>query len=138
MEGITMHQRIKAARKALKLTQVDFARQIGLAQTALSMMELGHNTITDKNIKLICVTFNVNEQWLRTGKGQMFNDSPYVKELCDIFVNLTPETQRYLLLMARELLGVQQKLLEKTDTDSLSSRKHSGAGSVNTPRTETS
>jgi hypothetical protein len=79
------------------------------------MIEMGNNRITDKNVKLICVTFNVNEQWLRTGKGPMFNASPYVKEISDIMENLTHETQQYLLLMAQELLNVQGKLLGGTD-----------------------
>ena len=111
-----MHHRIRAARKALKLNQLEFANRIGLSQTALSMIEVGNNPITNKNIKLICATFNVNEQWLRTGIGEIFNASPYLKELCDILVSLTPETQQYLLLMARELLNVQKKLLDETDT----------------------
>ena len=41
----------------------------------------------------------------------MFFSSPYEKEFTDIFGHLTPETQQYLLLMAKELLNTQQKLL---------------------------
>ncbi|MCL1941214.1 MAG: helix-turn-helix transcriptional regulator [Synergistaceae bacterium] len=108
-----MHHRLRAVRKALKLIQSEFAKQIGLTQTALSMIEVGTNPITNKNIKLVCTAFNVNEQWLRTGEGEMFNASPYLKEFCDILVNLTPETQEYLLIMARKLLNVQKKLLDK-------------------------
>jgi transcriptional regulator with XRE-family HTH domain len=110
-----MHHRIRIVRKALGFNQIDFARQIGLTQTSLSMLEMANNAITGKNIKLICMTFNVNEEWLRTGKGEMFNASPYVKELGDILTRLTPDTQQYLLLMARELLNLQQKLLDGPD-----------------------
>lgn len=42
----------------------------------------------------------------------MFNSSPYEKEFTTIFGHLTPETQKYLLLMAKELLNTQQKLLK--------------------------
>jgi DNA-binding XRE family transcriptional regulator len=112
-----MRHRIKEIRKALGLNQKEFAKQIGLTQTSLSMIEVGENAFTEKNVKLICVTFNVSEQWLRTGKGQMFNSSPYVKEITDIMENLTPDTQQYLLLMAQELLSVQEKLLHRTDKD---------------------
>lgn len=107
-----MHQRVRLVRQHLDLTQAAFAKQVGLAQTALSMIEIGRNTLTDKIVKLICVTFNVNESWLRTGKGEMTKASPYVKELSDILMELTPDTQKYLLLMARELLDVQEKLLQ--------------------------
>jgi hypothetical protein len=87
------------------------------------MLEMGNNSITDKNVKLICVTFNVNEKWLRTGKGKMFNDSPYVKELTDILGNLTTETQQYLLLMAQELLNVQKTLLGEFHKEKISSKR---------------
>ena len=112
-----MHHRLRAVRKALKLNQEEFGKQIGLAQTALSMIELGNNPITDKNLKLICVTFNINEKWLRTGKGEMFNSYPHLKELSYIMENLTPDSQEYLLLMARKLLNVQKKLMDKSDAE---------------------
>ncbi|MDR0571667.1 MAG: helix-turn-helix domain-containing protein [Rickettsiales bacterium] len=112
-----MHQRVRVVRQHLKLTQAKFAKQVGLAQTSLSMAESGKNTLTDKIAKLICATFNVNEQWLRTGKGDMLKESPYLKELGDILMCLTPDTQEYLLLMARELLNIQEKLLKESDDD---------------------
>jgi hypothetical protein len=47
----------------------------------------------------------------------MFNASPYTKEITDIMENLTPETQQYLLLMARELVNIQGKLLHRSGED---------------------
>ena len=120
MENNAVHHRLRLVRKALNLNQIEFAKQIGLTQTSLSMIEVGNNTLTDKNIKLICATFNVSEQWLRNGKGEMFNASPSVKELGDILETLTPETQRYLLIMARELLSLQEKLLEENRRSDIS------------------
>ena len=109
-----LSQRTRLLRQALKLNQTDFARQIGLTQTSLSMIEVGNNSLTDKNIRLICATFNVREAWLRDGEGEMFNTpSPYAKELEAILDRLKPETQEYLLLIARELLAVQRKLLRR-------------------------
>ena len=109
------NERIRKVREALGLTQRQFAPKVGIAQTAISMLETGNNTVTDKVIKIICSELGVNEKWMRTGKGEMFKASPNLKELGDILVNLTPETQQYLLLMARELLNVQEKLLNKND-----------------------
>jgi hypothetical protein len=74
------------------------------------MIELGKIALIDKNIKLICVTFNVNEQWLRTGQGEIFGaSSPYLNELTSIFDRLTADTQEFLLEMARNLLKKQEK-----------------------------
>lgn len=108
-------ERLKQLRKALKINQTDFAKELGITQTAYSMIENGNNPLSDRHIKVICSAFNVSEHWLRTGDGEMFFSSPYEKEFTKIFANLTPETQQYLLLMAKELLNTQQKLLNPED-----------------------
>ena len=105
--------RIRLVRKTLGLKQGVFAQRIGLTQTALSMIELGKNPLTEKNIKLICATFAVNEGWLRTGKGEMFGPvSPYEKELLTVFGELTSDTQEFILEMAQNLLKRQEKSLK--------------------------
>lgn len=120
MEITTIFERVKFVRKTLKMNQKDFGKMIGLTQTSLSMIEVGTNILTEKNIKLICATFNIREEWLREGKGKIFNDSPYVKELCDILGDLTPDTQKSLLLIAKELLKVEQKKAESEENSSKS------------------
>jgi len=104
-----MKERIRAIRKALKLNQGEFAERMGMRSTTLSMIEVGENPLTEKNIRLICMTFNVNENWLRTGKGEMFTASPYEKEFFTIYNNLLPETQKALLRLAKDLLVIQKK-----------------------------
>jgi transcriptional regulator with XRE-family HTH domain len=104
-----MRERLKRIRKELGLNQTEFARRIGIGQTALSMIEVGTTPLTDKNVKLICATFTVNEQWFRTGTGEMFGSSPFVKELLDIFERLSPDTQDFLMEMASNLLRTQEK-----------------------------
>ena len=111
-----MTNRLKELRKALKLNQTNFAKQLGITQTAYSMIENGINPLADRHIKLICSAYNVNEDWLRTGIGDMFFSSPYEKEFTEIFSHLEPETQQYLLLMAKELLSTQEKLLNPKDS----------------------
>jgi transcriptional regulator with XRE-family HTH domain len=109
--GNKMKDRLLAIRKALKLNQVEFGERIGLKKSAFSMIESGANTLTEQNIRLICMTFNVNDTWLRTGEGEMFAASPYEKEFFEIYKDLMPETQQALLHLARELLETQKKLL---------------------------
>jgi transcriptional regulator with XRE-family HTH domain len=114
-----MKDRVIAIRKTLKLNQTEFAKRLGMKSTSLSMVELGNNAVTEKNIKLICMLFNVNENWLRTGAGEMFSQaaSPYETEFFDIYKGLMPETQQALLQFARELLATQRKLLDKIKPD---------------------
>jgi len=110
---MTILDRIRLVRKEIGLRQGEFAKRIGLAQTSMSMIEAGKSPLTEKNIKLICATFAVNEAWLRTGKGEMFGPvSPYEKELLAVFGELTPDTQEFILEMAQNLLKRQEKSLK--------------------------
>jgi transcriptional regulator with XRE-family HTH domain len=104
-----MHDRLRAIRKALRMNQKNFAAHIGLSQNALSMIEKNRAPLTEKNVKLVCMTFNVDEQWLRAGLGKMFNASPYERKIRDICASLSIESQESLLLIALELLKIQNR-----------------------------
>lgn len=67
-----MKDRIKKIRKELDLTQQKFADRIGVKQNTVAQYEMGRNIPIDSVISLICREFNVNEDWLRTGQGEMF------------------------------------------------------------------
>ena len=67
-----MNERIKQIRKELSLTMEKFGERLGVRKTAISLIESGRNNLTDQMLKAICREFNVNEEWLRTGKGEMF------------------------------------------------------------------
>lgn len=64
-----MNERIKKLRKALDLTQQEFASRIGSVQNTITGYETGRRVPSSQVITLICKTFNVNEKWLRTGEG---------------------------------------------------------------------
>ncbi len=67
-----MNKRIKELRKALGLTQQEFADKIGVKRNSMANYETGRNTPIDAIVVSICRIFNVNEEWLRTGQGEMF------------------------------------------------------------------
>jgi transcriptional regulator with XRE-family HTH domain len=109
-QKMTILDRIRLIRKELGLNQNDFAGKIGLTQTSMSMIEAGKAVLTQKNIKLICATFGVSEEWLRTGQGEMFGSaSLYERELLEIYGRLTADTQEFILEMAQNLLKRQEK-----------------------------
>lgn len=68
-----MKDRIKQIRKANKLTQVEFGERIGVKGNTVTNYETGLRNPTDAVMLSICREFNVNEEWLRTGNGEMFN-----------------------------------------------------------------
>ena len=70
-----MHERIRKLRKTLELTQQEFGKRIGMKRNSIALIEGGRNT-SEQTIFVICREFNVNEEWLRTGNGKMFNLVP--------------------------------------------------------------
>ena len=67
-----MYKRLKTIRKALGYNQETFAKKIGLGKTSVSAFETGYRQLSQRNFDIICNTFNVNPDWLRNGKGEMF------------------------------------------------------------------
>ena len=67
-----MNCRIKKIREENKRSQEEFGKRIGVGRSSISKLESGENNPSDQTILLICNTFNVNEDWLRTGEGEMF------------------------------------------------------------------
>lgn len=70
-----MNERIRELRKTLGLTMEEFGKRIGIKKSSISLIENGKNGTTDQTVLSICREFNVNEQWLRTGEGEMFLNS---------------------------------------------------------------
>lgn len=67
-----MNKRVKELRKALGLSGEKFGERVGLKRNSVSQIETGKNGLTEANILSICREYNVNEAWLRTGEGDMF------------------------------------------------------------------
>ena len=76
-----MKNRLLEIRKSLHLNQLDFGAKLKMSKATISALETGLRVITEKNIKLICDEFNINEEWFRTGNGKMFNDTSFGYEL---------------------------------------------------------
>ena len=83
-----MKDRIKQIRKALNLTQVEFGNRLGVKGNTITNYETGLRTPSNSVILSICKEFNINEEWLRTGEGEMFSlqedeEAAYVSELLE-------------------------------------------------------
>lgn len=115
-----MNIRIAEVRKAVNLTQEKFAAQLGLSRNFLWMIEKGDRVPSDRTIADICREFNVNEDWLRTGEGEMFNpqdeklaafvgslvaddSDPFKRRMVELLADLTPEEWKLLEKMAERL-----------------------------------
>lgn len=105
-------ERIKTLRKALGLSQTDFAARIGTVQNTITGYETGRREPSNQVLTLICLEFRVSEDWLRTGEGEMFVPTPstVVDQLCEEydldgaarvvlekFITLPPEEQEVII-----------------------------------------
>lgn len=68
----TINDRIAAVVKKTGLTKTAFAKKINLSQSFVSNICVGNSSPSERTIVDICKTFDVNEEWLRTGTGDMF------------------------------------------------------------------
>lgn len=67
-----MGERIKELRKALKMTQQEFADRLNVQRGSIASYETGRISPSNAAISLICKELNVSEDWLRNGEGDMF------------------------------------------------------------------
>lgn len=75
--------RIKEVRKAAGLTQTEFGERIGIKGNTITCYEKGIRDPSEAIILAICREFNVREQWLRTGEGEMFQPKTRKQEIAD-------------------------------------------------------
>lgn len=84
--------RIRDLRKELNMSQTDFGAKLDVAQSYLTNIENGRRPVTAKIFKLICLQpWNgkyVNETWLRTGEGEMFQELPPEDEVAAAVSNV--------------------------------------------------
>ncbi len=66
-----MRERIKQIRTEAGLTQEKFAQRLGLKRNSVANYEIGRNIPLDAIQQAICREFNINLNWLKTGKGDM-------------------------------------------------------------------
>lgn len=67
-----MKERLKKLRKTLDLTQQEFADKLKVPRNTIGGYEVGKSNPSDAAVNNICNIFNVNENWLRNGTGEMF------------------------------------------------------------------
>ena len=88
------------------LSQQEFAEKIGIKRGAVANYEVGRNEPIDAVVSLICKTYNVNENWLRTGEGEMFIQISRDQEIMDFVADTMQDDEdnfrrRFLLALSR-------------------------------------
>lgn len=118
-----MDKRIKEIRESVGLTQVEFGNKIGLARNTIANYETGNRTPSNIVINSICREFEINEEWLRTGNGEMYKipedqtalivsdllkeDNPFydiILEITKTYQQLDSKSKKVLQNFSKELL----------------------------------
>lgn len=132
----TIGSRIFACIKALRMTKTAFAESLNLTQSYISKITSNVAEPSDRTIIAICDKFNVNEEWLRTGKGDMFRPvsrdeeimefmgdvmsgtpSDFRRRFISVLARMTPEEWAILEAKIKELAAEPPELKKEPDAE---------------------
>lgn len=133
-EDIGVCKRLKQFRKAIGLNQTDFGKKIEVAQGYLTNIETCRQPVTPKIFKLVCLQSwdgkIINESWLRTGEGEMFNQlteqekvMKYTAMLLKDKDSVIAEAIKNFIVVYEQLDGTSKKLLEEIAVKMLNGMK---------------
>ena len=123
---MTENERVRSIRKSKKInmTLEKFGQRLGVTKSAISDIERGRNNLTDQMRILICHEFHVNESWLRTGEGEMFEQRNKKEEIASFLTGM-PESsfkERFISVLAR-LDESDWEIIERIISDMVGIRK---------------
>lgn len=106
-----INSRIREVRKnkQIDMTQQEFGKRIGIKSNSLSQIENGVNNATELIIKAICREFNVNENWLKTGEGDMFITLTHDEEVAMYVQDMLDDTDDEISELIKDFIIVYQK-----------------------------
>jgi len=108
-----IHKRIIELREHLGLNQSQFAKEIGVTSQLVNMIESGKSKFKEKNIRLVCLAFGVNEEWLRHGTGEMLDDEAALSErerrLLALFRGMSPTAQEFYISSVESMVKLQEE-----------------------------
>lgn len=132
---IGMRIRIRELRREMHLSKLEFAEKMGVNQNTWSNIEAGVNPFSKRYVNLVCLSYNISQEWLMTGEGDTFlpekksldeceidgmlieiENSKKVpqdfKDLLNAFKELTPKNKRTVLDYVDMVLKVQRNTLD--------------------------
>lgn len=105
--------RILKIRKDCNNSQEKFASRLGLSRNFINQVENRKKNVSDRTISDICREFNIREEWLRYGTGEMFEDfskeEMVVSLLGKVFTDNESEIYNFKLSVFRELGKLDNK-----------------------------
>lgn len=113
-----LNERILLILKDAGKKRVDLARALNISEASVSTMCSGKTNPSAQNIALICQKFGINEEWLKTGKGEMKAPLTKQAEIAEITAQLfhkeetDPETYNFLTELNKYLLQLDETQMQ--------------------------
>lgn len=120
-----MKDRIKKVRKGSGLTQEKFAEKLGIKQNTVASYEMGRIGVSDSVIISICREFGVNENWLRTGNGEIYKttedklstylaqiakgNDDFIKDIIEVYMEVDESSRQALKEIAKRMIDKHNK-----------------------------
>lgn len=112
-----MADRISKVIRDKEKTKTAFSDRINVSQAFVSQMCSGLKVPSDRTIADICREYDVNENWLRTGRGdpyiQLSRDEELAQFFGDVMKGEDPDFRRRLLSVMSRLTTDEWALLEQ-------------------------
>ena len=114
----TANARFKEIRKACGRNQEEWGNILGITRPGVSDIESERRNVTEKHIKLLCVEpINgkyINEEYLRTGEGEMFRQLPEEDETAGYVSDLLEDPDNPLYIIIKEIMHTYDELSPKS------------------------
>ena len=118
---MSIGERLKLIRKESGLNQTEFGARINLSQTTIGLYESDNRVITDRALSQICSAFNINEEWLKTGEGEMRLDATD-REIIESYIRMTPTQRQFIKDWIRRIADTMSAAEEKERADAAAIR----------------
>ena len=130
---MSIGERLKLIRKESGLNQTEFGARINLSQTTIGLYESDNRVITDRALSQICSAFNINEEWLKTGEGEMrratsplfLRDSSLDatdREIIESYIRMTPTQRQFIKDWIQRIADTMSAAEEKERADAAAIR----------------
>ena len=104
------NERVKYLRTTLNINQEQLGKAIGISKSGISAIENGTRNVTEKHIKLISNAYNISEEWLRSGTGEMFEQLTEQEKIMKYTAYLLKDTESSIAESIKNLIVTYQQL----------------------------
>lgn len=113
----SLNSRIAKCIELSGLTKTAFAGRINLSQSHISRIALGEASPSDRTICDICREFDIDENWLRTGDGEMYvklsRDEEIAAFMGDVLKGETGDFRRRFIAVLSRMTPEEWEMLER-------------------------